>query len=144
MSRRFSWGHVQLAIALVAFGVAIFALHGALREFHYREVTEYVATLRRGDLLLALAFAFLSLLASSSLDLFALRHLGRRVPSGAALLSSLVSTSVSNVVSPALLAAFPPLPVEVAYRVVGRTLIVIDVKSRLIVDVARLVLPPAS
>jgi hypothetical protein len=46
--------------------------------------------------------------------------------------------------SPALLAAFPPLPVEVAYRVVGRTLIVIDVKSRLIVDVARLVLPPAS
>jgi hypothetical protein len=47
-------------------------------------------------------------------------------------------------VSPALLAAFPPLPVEVAYRIVGRTLIVIDVKSRLIVDVARLILPPPS
>ena len=45
---------------------------------------------------------------------------------------------------PALLAAFPPLPVEVAYRVVGRTLILVDVKSRLIVDVARLILPPAS
>ena len=45
---------------------------------------------------------------------------------------------------PALLAAFPPLPVEVAYRVVGRTLVVIDVKSRLVVDVARLILPPAS
>ncbi len=45
--------------------------------------------------------------------------------------------------SPALLAAFPPLPVEVAYRVVGRTLIVIDVESRLIVDVARQILPPA-
>jgi hypothetical protein len=44
---------------------------------------------------------------------------------------------------PALLAAFPPLPVEVAYRLVGRTLILIDVKSRLIVDVALLVLPPA-
>jgi hypothetical protein len=42
---------------------------------------------------------------------------------------------------PALLAAFPALPVEVAYRVVGRTLIVIDVKSRLIVDVAPLILP---
>ena len=42
---------------------------------------------------------------------------------------------------PALLAAFPALPVEVAYRVVGRTLIVIDVKSRLIVDVAPLTLP---
>lgn len=46
--------------------------------------------------------------------------------------------------SPELLAAFPQLPAEVAYRVVGRTLIVIDVKSRLIVDVARLILPPAS
>ncbi len=45
---------------------------------------------------------------------------------------------------PELLAAFPPLPVEVAYRVVGRTLIVMDVKSRLIVDVARSILPPAS
>jgi len=45
--------------------------------------------------------------------------------------------------SPALLAAFPPLPAEVAYRVVGRTLILIDVESRLIVDVARGVFPPA-
>jgi hypothetical protein len=45
---------------------------------------------------------------------------------------------------PALLAAFPPLPAEVAYRIVGRTLILIDVKSRLIVDVARLILPPPS
>jgi hypothetical protein len=45
---------------------------------------------------------------------------------------------------PALLAAFPPLPVEVAYRVVGRTLIVVDVESRLIVDFARLILSPAS
>ena len=44
---------------------------------------------------------------------------------------------------PELLAAFPPLPIEVAYRVVGRTLILIDVKSRLVVDVARLILPPA-
>jgi hypothetical protein len=47
-------------------------------------------------------------------------------------------------VSPALLAAFPPLPAEVAYTVVDRTLILLDVKSRLIVDLARLVLPPAS
>jgi len=45
---------------------------------------------------------------------------------------------------PALLAAFPPLPGEVAYRVVGRMLILIDLKSRLVVDVARLILPPAS
>ena len=45
---------------------------------------------------------------------------------------------------PVLLAAFPQLPAEVAYGVVGRTLILIDVKSRLIVDVARLILPPAS
>jgi len=46
--------------------------------------------------------------------------------------------------SPEVLAAFPPLPAEVAYRVVGRALILVDVKSRLIVDIARSILPPAS
>jgi hypothetical protein len=46
--------------------------------------------------------------------------------------------------SPELLAAFPPLPAEVAYRVVGRSLILIDVKSRLIVDIGRTILPPSS
>ena len=45
--------------------------------------------------------------------------------------------------SPALLAAFPPLPAEVAYRIVDRTLLLVDVKSRLIVDFARGILPPA-
>jgi hypothetical protein len=45
--------------------------------------------------------------------------------------------------APALLAAFPALPAELAYRVVGRALILMDVKSSLVVDVARLILPPA-
>jgi hypothetical protein len=45
--------------------------------------------------------------------------------------------------SPALLAAFPPLPPEVAYRIVDRTLLVVDLKSRLIVDFAREILPKA-
>ena len=45
---------------------------------------------------------------------------------------------------PELLAALPPLPAEVAYRVVGRTLIIVDVESRLVVDIARHILPPAS
>jgi hypothetical protein len=47
-------------------------------------------------------------------------------------------------IPPELLAAFPPLPAEVAYRIVGRSLILIDVKSRLIVDIGRAVLPPSS
>lgn len=52
-------------------------------------------------------------------------------------------TEPHTVVSPELLAAFPPLPAEVAYGIVGRSLILIDVQSRLIVDVARQVFPPA-
>jgi hypothetical protein len=43
---------------------------------------------------------------------------------------------------PALLAAFPALPDEVAYRVVGRAVVLVDVKSRLIVDFAREILKP--
>ena len=46
--------------------------------------------------------------------------------------------------SPELLAAFPPLPAEVVYRIVGRTLVLVDVKSRLIVDLARAILPPTA
>lgn len=53
-------------------------------------------------------------------------------------------TEPYTVVSPELLAALPPLPPEVAYVIVGRALMLIDVQSRLIVDVARLVLPAAS
>jgi hypothetical protein len=52
-------------------------------------------------------------------------------------------TAPYTALSPALLTAFPALPAEVVYAIVGRTLILIDVKSRLIVDVARLVLPPS-
>lgn len=52
-------------------------------------------------------------------------------------------TEPTAAISPALLAAYPPLPAEVAYRIVGRTLIVIDVESRMIVDLARHILPPA-
>ena len=53
-------------------------------------------------------------------------------------------TEPVTAIPPELLAAYPPLPAEVAYRVVGRTLILLDVKSRLLVDVARLILPPPS
>ena len=53
-------------------------------------------------------------------------------------------TEPITAVPPALLAAFPPLPAAVAYRIVGRSLILLDVESRLIVDVARRVLPSAS
>jgi hypothetical protein len=45
-------------------------------------------------------------------------------------------------IPPALLAAFPPLPAELAYRVVGQTLVLLDVKSRMIVDIARDILKP--
>jgi len=53
-------------------------------------------------------------------------------------------TEPITALSPELLAAYPPLPAGVAYRIVGRTLIVIDVESRLVVDIARLILPPSS
>jgi hypothetical protein len=53
-------------------------------------------------------------------------------------------TAPFTALSPGLLTAFPALPAEVAYAIVGRTLILIDVKSRLIVDVARLMFPPPS
>lgn len=53
------------------------------------------------------------------------------------------ATEPITALPPVLLAAFPTLPDGVAYRVVGRTLILVDVKSHLIIDVARLILPPA-
>ena len=51
-------------------------------------------------------------------------------------------TAPITAISPVLLAAFPTLPEQVAYRVVGRTLMLVDLTSRLIVDVMRFALPP--
>ena len=53
-------------------------------------------------------------------------------------------TEPTTALPPELLAAFPALPADVAYRVVGRTLILIDVQSRLIVDLILKLLPPAA
>ena len=47
----------------------------------------------------------------------------------------------SNAMSPALARALPPLPEELAYRLVGRDLVLIDVEADLVVDVIRAALP---
>lgn len=48
-------------------------------------------------------------------------------------------------VAPGMAAGQPMAsPAEVAYRVVGRALILVDVKSWLIVDIARFILPPSA
>ena len=101
--RRLGTANVQRLISLVAFGAAVVALHGALREFHYRDVVAYAATIPPGALAGALLLSFLSVIATSSLDLVALRHLGRRVALLPALVASFISTAVSNIASPALL-----------------------------------------
>jgi len=101
--RRLGWGQLQLLIGLAALVIAMLTLHGELREFHYRQVAAYVATIGRGDIEIALLLSFIGLLLSSSLDLLALRHIRRKVPLRASLLASFVATSVSNCVSPALL-----------------------------------------
>ena len=51
------------------------------------------------------------------------------------------STEPITALSPALLAVFPALPPEIAYRFVGRTLTLVDAQSHVILDVARLILP---
>jgi phosphatidylglycerol lysyltransferase len=102
--RRPSWGQLQVVVGLGALVVAVLSLRGELRAFHYHQVVGYVSTIARGSFATALLISLLGLLLSSSLDLLALRHLRRRVPLGAALVSSFVSTSISNCVSPALLA----------------------------------------
>ena len=100
--KRFWVSQLPVLISVVALGAAAYALHGALREFHYHEVVTYIATIDAPTIAAALALAFLSLLATSSLDLVALRHLGRKVSLPVALVSSFVSTAVSNTASPAV------------------------------------------
>ena len=41
------------------------------------------------------------------------------------------------VLSPSLASVLPPLPAELAFRLVGRDLVLIDVESDLVVDVIR-------
>jgi len=46
-------------------------------------------------------------------------------------------------VPPTLLLRFPKLPDEVAYRIVGRDLILLDVEANLVIDSIREIFPPA-
>jgi hypothetical protein len=45
-------------------------------------------------------------------------------------------------VPPSLLLKFPKLPPEVAYRIVGRDLLLMDVKANLVIDLIKDLLPP--
>jgi len=71
----------------------------------------------------------------------------RAVPALVGIFLCVLSTAILAVqrgappAKPVLLAAFPTLPEQVAYRVVGRTLMLVDLTSRLIVDVMRFALP---
>jgi hypothetical protein len=46
-----------------------------------------------------------------------------------------------NVILPSIADALPPLPEELAYRVLGRDLVLVDMESDLVIDVIRAALP---
>lgn len=50
-------------------------------------------------------------------------------------------TAPYTTVPPTLLSAFPKLPEEVAYRIVSRNLVLIDVKSNMVIDLIHEIIP---
>jgi phosphatidylglycerol lysyltransferase len=101
--KRLSAAQIPSLVAVVAVVLAGFALRDSLSQIRYHQVEAYIASIPWSTVALALGLSFLSVLASSSLDLVAVRYLGRKVRLGPALVSSFVATSVSNTTSPALL-----------------------------------------
>lgn len=84
------------AASIGIFALALWVLHRAIGRFDAGEVTAAARAYPRGVLAGALLLALSSYLALSGFDWLGLKHVGRRVPVGWAILISFVSHAISH------------------------------------------------
>lgn len=95
------------ALSLLFFALALWLLHHELRDFHYRDVTRYLAAVPAQRVLLALACAAGGYLALTGYDALALRFLGIRLPYRKVALASFTGYAFSNTLGLPLLTGIP-------------------------------------
>ncbi len=84
------------AVGLILLGVALWVLHTALREYHYRDVVRHMSEIPTGWLLLALALTACNYLVLTGYDLLALRYIKRPIEYSKVALTSFISYAFSQ------------------------------------------------
>jgi phosphatidylglycerol lysyltransferase len=91
------------AVGIVLFGLALWVLHGLLREHPYRELAGALAALGGWQVAAALGLMAAGYLSSIGYDLLALRFVGATVPSKDAAAAALLSGALGNNIGNTLL-----------------------------------------
>ncbi len=109
MSRagRLSPGRLAPFLGPVLFAIALFVLHRELRDFHYREVLQFLGRLPGDRLLLAFGCTVVAYLATTGYDTLAVRWLGCAVSYPRTAFAAFASTAVSNTLGMPLLTGMP-------------------------------------
>jgi phosphatidylglycerol lysyltransferase len=81
---------------LVLLGLALFLLHGELRQYHYKDITRAIFGLPRESVLLAFLFAAIAYGLLPAYDAIALSYVGRPLPLHRVAFSSFISYGISQ------------------------------------------------
>jgi len=90
-------------ISLTLFAAALFWLHHALGEFHYRQVLQHLQSISRRRISTAFLLTALSYLVLTAYDHLAIAYVQHPLPRGRITLASFISYSFSNTVGISLL-----------------------------------------
>jgi phosphatidylglycerol lysyltransferase len=81
---------------LVLLGLALYLLHGELRQYHYRDITRAIFGLPRENVLLAFLFTAIAYGLLPAYDAIALSYVGRPLPLHRVAFSSFISYGISQ------------------------------------------------
>jgi len=81
---------------LVLLGLALYLLHGELRQYHYRDITRAIFGLPRESVLLAFLFTAIAYGLLPAYDAIALSYIGRPLPLHRVAFSSFISYGISQ------------------------------------------------
>src|SRR5690348_7202368 len=87
---------VSPALILIVTGVAFYFLHVELKNYHYRDVTHALFSLRSSSVIAALALTLLAYAILPFYDLIALRYVGSPLPMHRVAFSSIISYGLSQ------------------------------------------------
>ena len=103
LPRKFPVEVISSLIGLTLFIAALFWLHHALGEFHYRQVLQHLQSISSRQILFALLLTALSYLVLTAYDHLAIAYVQHPLPRGRITLASFISYAFSNTVGLSLL-----------------------------------------
>jgi phosphatidylglycerol lysyltransferase len=104
---KIAFSRLKPLLSLAFFALALWLLHGELRDFHYRDVLRFLNALPLRHVLLAIGFTACSYLMLTTYDTLACRYIGKRVAYRKIALASFTGYAVSNTLGLSLFTGTP-------------------------------------